>query len=433
MTQRKTVEAALRKLLGRNEIDAVELNDRLQSFQQAQQTASILRGTRKTELAGVIATTTKIAATGKLTASRLEPLWLTLSRNVEWWTKGSLLSRYQRVEFSGSNIVWQYYPGQGIQIQVLGTFGKINGIWMSKNWTLLNNAINEVLPLASERAGGLAWEYYFTYDGGQPPWVSGMAQATALQALARASKALKRPDLAQIAKQGLPLFQKAAPNGVLVKTQAGAHYLLYSFNSRQWVLNGFLQSLIGLYDYSKLTGDQTAMRLFEQGESEALVELPSYDTGAWSRYSRGQNAPESSLGYHELVTGFLQGLCKRTADTSFCSQADRFAAYLKQPPILSIVTNRLPAESNAVLQARLSKVSSVTLVIKRGTQTVCTRKLGYLRGGPLNITWPTPKQRGVYQVTLSAIDYAGNRAQVSSNLTLVAPPKRPRAVLSKRR
>ena len=37
----------------------------------------------------------------------------------------------QRVGFAGSQLVWQYYAGQGIEIQWLGTFGKANGYFLS--------------------------------------------------------------------------------------------------------------------------------------------------------------------------------------------------------------------------------------------------------------------------------------------------------------
>src|SRR5437764_1444656 len=35
--------------------------------------------------------------------------------------------------------------------------------------------------------GTLRFEYWFPFEGGKPPWVSGMAQAVAAQSLARAS------------------------------------------------------------------------------------------------------------------------------------------------------------------------------------------------------------------------------------------------------
>ena len=43
-----------------------------------------------------------------------------------------------------------------------------------------------------QRGDGVAWEYYFTFDGGRPPWISSLSQGTGLQALARAATRLHR-------------------------------------------------------------------------------------------------------------------------------------------------------------------------------------------------------------------------------------------------
>ena len=65
-----------------------------------------------------------IRARRRLTAGRFAPVFLTLQRNRAWWAGGPLLRYGQRVSFAGSQLVWQYYPGQGIQVQWLGTFGR---------------------------------------------------------------------------------------------------------------------------------------------------------------------------------------------------------------------------------------------------------------------------------------------------------------------
>ena len=52
-----------------------------------------------------------------------------MRRNRQWWSNGPLLRNGARVSFQGSRLVWQYYAGEGLQIQWLGTFGKANGLW----------------------------------------------------------------------------------------------------------------------------------------------------------------------------------------------------------------------------------------------------------------------------------------------------------------
>src|SRR5205807_6812044 len=86
-------------------------------------------------------------------------------------------------------------------------------------------------------------------------------------------------------------------------------YAEYSYAPADRILNGFIQALVGLYDYTQITKDPSGLALFEAGDAEARAELPHYDTGAWSRYDQ---FTESTLNYHELLTEFLQHLCQRT-------------------------------------------------------------------------------------------------------------------------
>src|SRR5581483_4577367 len=105
----------------------------------------------------------------------------------------------------------------------------------------------------------------------------------------------------QLAQSALGLFRSTPPTGVAVATAHGARYVQYTFSASTSILNAFLQSLIGLYDYAKVSGDATAASLFAAGDAEAQSELPAFDTGAWSLYQPGV---EDSLDYHVLVTGF---------------------------------------------------------------------------------------------------------------------------------
>ena len=64
-----------------------------------------------------------------------------------------------------------------------------------------------MIPLAAKRAGGMTWEYYFSFDGGSPPWTSAMSQATGLEALTRAFKATGNEYYLNIAGRALPVFR----------------------------------------------------------------------------------------------------------------------------------------------------------------------------------------------------------------------------------
>ena len=138
------------------------------------------------------------------------------------------------------------------------------------------------------------------------------------------------------------------------------------------VLNAFLQSLVGVLDFANVTGDPRARAVYNLGDIAAQRELPRFDTGAWSLYAQG--GAESTLNYHELVTGFLGSLCARTANPAYCATQTRFTTYLHQPPRVSISFDG-PRRVRRTMGVRvaLSKVSTVALRIRRGSRVIVAR------------------------------------------------------------
>jgi hypothetical protein len=237
---------------------------------------------------------------------------LTLARNRQWWTTGPLLAADQRVGFAGSGLVWEYYPGQGIEIQWLGTFGAANGLYDDHSYDALEALLNQAVSLAALRGGGIAWEYDFSFDGGAPPWVSAITEGTAVEALAAAGTALQLPAYLADAHQALGIFSVGAAGRDPLADRAGARYLIYSFAPHEYVINAFIQSLVGLFDLAS-TGDTLAASLFRAGDAQARLDVPRYNTGYWSLYDQYS---ESTLSYHELLTGFLVNLCSQTHETT---------------------------------------------------------------------------------------------------------------------
>ncbi len=372
-----------------------------------------LTGTRRYELAGVLATTEGIAARGKLRASRLPPLFLQLQRNAEYWTASPLLSSGARVSFPGSELVFQYFPGQGLQLHPLANFGKLNAYAKGSKRNNARNTLllDELMSIAVPRGGGLAWEYYFNFDGGSPPWVSGLAQGTGLQAIARSAVKLGRQDeLFPEISAGLKLFEQRTPTGVRVKGPNGTEYAQYSFAPGLTILNGFIQSLVGLWDVADLTGDPRAAALFEAGDRTARKIVPSFDTGAWSLYSRGTSSYESNLSYHELLRDFLTSICDRTQTPVYCTTEQHFTGYLTTPPVLELATKRLRGGKTGVLTYSLSKISSTAISVTAPSgRTVLSVAAGTVGHGTRTVSWNVPRRAGIYTVRISATDLAGNR------------------------
>lgn len=278
-------------------------------YHDAHRMAKHLKGRRRAEIAGVLKTFNEMAADGLVTAARLPLVMLTLRRNVQWWQKGPLLTYGRRIRFAHSRLVWQSYPGQGIQVQWLGTFARANQLYLAGGFDdELRALLDEIVANAVPRAGGIAWEYLFTFGGGRPPWASGLAQATAIQALSRGAVRLRDSDYFTSARAALGIFTEPPPAGVRVATRAGAHYLAYSYAPGQFVFNAFFQAVVGLHDFAALANDPRARGLYLAGVREAAVEVRIADAGSWSLYSPGV---ASDIGYHKVLRDFARGLCRR--------------------------------------------------------------------------------------------------------------------------
>ena len=214
---KKTVTSELARLYGAGQITPAQYNGYRATWNAALGTERRLRGTRKAQLQGVTQNLQEMAAGGFITPSRLPVLFLTLSRNRQYWSSsGPLLSYGQRVEFNGSRLVWEYYPGQGIELTVLGSFGVADGLYTAgrSHYAALQELLGELIPLAAKRGGNLTWEYYFKFDGGTPPWTSAMSQGTAIEALTRGYEALQQDknlpsvDYLSVAHQALGIFNR---------------------------------------------------------------------------------------------------------------------------------------------------------------------------------------------------------------------------------
>jgi hypothetical protein len=422
----RTVTGELARLLRAHQLSAADYHRYSASWGGALATAKHLGGTRWVELEAVIENLHGIAASGQLTPSRLPALFLTLDRNRQWWTTGPIPYSGQLIEFSGSQLAWEYYPGQGIELQVLATFGRADGMYTAgiSQYAHMRRLLAEMIPLAVQRGPGIAWEYYFHFDGGSPPWVSAMAQGTALEALTRASKAFgpesgsggagpqpPNSTYLQVAQSALGIFTVPPPAGVQVAAPHGARYLQYSFAPQVDIINAFLQSLIGLYDYAQVSSSREAGRLFAAGDAQARAELPRFSDGGWSLYQPGL---QDSLDYHTLVTGFLDSLCAKTNARAYCNTAQQFHADLTTPPALQLLTSTATAKTPLSVRFQVSKYSQVGIVVTRASSTVFSTSAYFPYGvGTFDVP---PLAAGSYQVRLAATDLPGHFTRISGTL-----------------
>jgi hypothetical protein len=307
-------------------------------YANAVKTRATLSGRCKSQLDYVIYTIERMARAGRLNATRLPSLFAQLAKNVQFWSAkpAPRIGNGDRVRFRYGPI-YQHYPGMGLQLQPLGTFGKAGAIadaCLKQGLkahdcatTSLRRMLDGMVHMTSRRGRGkgfATWEYWFDWEGGQPGWASGMAQATAIQAFARAAKVLNRPNYLTVAHDALGIFETPAPIGArAVGKGGGPDYLIYTFAPKLRVANAFSQAVLGLFDYAALTRDPLGFKLYHEGERTLRREISESDAGDWSYYSYPKG-PKSNLSYHLLLAGFLSDLCARTHVHVFCHLAAKY-------------------------------------------------------------------------------------------------------------
>jgi hypothetical protein len=367
-----------------------------------------LAGARRQQLGYVIDSVEALALGGRLSRTRMPAAFVQLERNRRYWRSLPYPASGDQVSFRGSEILYQYFPGEGLQLHPLSTFKKANlmhGECERGESTCdragLRRLLDEMEGLAVRRSRRfIAWEYAFAFGGGSPPWMSGMAQATGVQALARAAKLLGEPHYLAVARKALGAFETPPPTGVRTTGPGGGvHYLQYSFAPRLYIFNAFLQSLIGLHDFGKLAGETRATELFRVAEPEARKEMPFSDVGDWSRYYYG--GAESTREYHELLRELLASMCTRRLGELYCELAARYLSYQRDPPKLDYTGPSAGTEDEPVsLRFAVSKLSVVEVKVLRGSRVVFSR-LATVRRGSGTFVW-RPRGPGLFRIQLAA-------------------------------
>lgn len=300
-------------------------------------------------------------------------------------------------------VVYRAFPGQGLQFHPLANFGKVNAaVTAGKNATV-HRHVFALLARGVPSGQSLTWEYNFRFAGGSPPWRSGMAQAVAAQALARAG----------FAREARRAYL-AVPAVLLTSLPAGPWIRLYSFSPLA-VLNAQLQAAVSLAEYATLAPDGAAAALAGRLQTSAARLLPRFDTGAWSLYALGGS--EAPLGYHRYVVSLLELLGRRTGEAAWSEHAARFGLYTRQAPTLTpgaagpVVFAR-PADGfrdEARVSFRLSKLATVTLQVAGWRRSVTVTR------GLHDIAWNAAgKAPGTYTPRLRAVDPAGNVSEVNA-------------------
>lgn len=186
-----------------------------------------------------------------------------------------------------------------------------------------------------------AWKSNFDhvfYKGRTLPmesgWPSALAQGLVISFLTRVYGIFGGEDFLNASVKALNPFEVLSESGGVLALWDGGHnfYEEYPTKPASFVLNGFIFSLLGLYDLSR-HGESKAFYLFEKGVETLKKMLPLYDLGNRSAYDLTHYTASSypniaRWGYHVTHINQLYAMYKITGDDYFYGFFRRWKSYL---------------------------------------------------------------------------------------------------------
>ena len=254
---------------------------------------------------------------GRMTGPRAVALFGQLRANNSYFARHSApAAKTDIVDSDG--IVYRYFAGRCFEFHPLAEFGALNARVSAGDARGAERLARALIARGVGQSNGAVWEYYFDFGGGRAPWLSGMAQAVAAQAFARAATLV--PSRSSSFLRAARSAYRPIPGRLTMNVAAGPWIRLYGFASMQ-VLNPQLQAIVSLRKYVAETGDASAAMLARSLQRAAAATLPRFDTGYWTYYSLPSRL--SNLHYQDYVVRLLRMLS--SADPRFEAAASRFA------------------------------------------------------------------------------------------------------------
>ncbi len=212
---------------------------------------------------------------------------------------------------------------------------------VTRNERFLNEAliVADYLVNAQHENGG--WPVSFEYQYGvleteelQPGWNSALTQGFVISLLVRVYKQTSDEKYIKCAYKATKLFEQDVSKGGVrdVLFDKFPIYVEYPTSPGTFILNGFIFSIIGLYDLWSLSKDTNILELYQCGLESLKKILTMYDLNHISSYDLSHvtipgNKPKIHEGYHLTHIKQLTLLYRVTGEMLFKNVADRWITY----------------------------------------------------------------------------------------------------------
>ncbi|KAK7117334.1 hypothetical protein R3I94_022785 [Phoxinus phoxinus] len=203
----------------------------------------------------------------------------------------------------------------------------------ASDWLLYNQDEHGGWPIKVTRKLGEGFKSL------EPGWYSAMAQGQAMSTLVRAYLATHNPAYLGAAIRATSPFKRTSEQRGVKATFMNKYdwYEEYPTTPSSFVLNGFIYSLIGLYDVAETAGNKLGREsgvLFSQGLESLKYMLPLFDTGSGTVYdlrhfTLGVAPNLARWDYHTTHINQLQLLASIDSAPIFREYVKRWKTYLK--------------------------------------------------------------------------------------------------------
>lgn len=264
--------------------------------------------------------------------------WTTVTRDLLTdLRKGIGLSNTKAVKATKTmprRVVKLVLRGRGtIDNVTISTTSHMAAFYAASDWLVRNQDERGGWPIMVTRKLGEGFRAL------EPGWYSAMAQGQAMSTLVRAYLLTKEDRYLRAAVRATgPYRMPSEQHGVkAIFMNTYDWYEEYPTTPSSFVLNGFIYSLIGLYDLAETAGEKVgreAGQLFSKGMESLKAMLPLYDTGSGTIYDLRHfmlgSAPNlARWDYHTTHINQLQLLATIDKTPVFRDFVKRWKSYLK--------------------------------------------------------------------------------------------------------
>lgn len=175
--------------------------------------------------------------------------------------------------------------------------------------------------LKNQQSNG-SW-FAFPFENQQHPY-SSMAQGEGISLLLRAFIVTGNDNYLKAAEMAKDFMLLPIEKGGTARYE-GDNVFLYEYTYEPLILNGWIFSIWGLYDYCKYIGDEGSWKVLDATLNSLKKKLPDYDIKYWTKYDDGKRI--CSPFYHRLHIAQLNTMYDLFGDQIYKEYADKWEAY----------------------------------------------------------------------------------------------------------